>query len=49
MVDMENGAGIDYYTDMDDDLHPNHLGYDKMAAVWFAALDALLSTPEFSR
>jgi len=49
MVDMENGAGIDYYTDMDDNLHPNHLGYDKMAAVWFAALEDLLSTQEFSR
>jgi hypothetical protein len=48
MVDMENGAGIDYYTDMDDDLHPNHLGYDKMAVVWYMALIALISTPEFS-
>ena len=48
MVDMEDGAGIDYYTDMDDDLHPNHLGYDKMAAVWFEALDEILSTAEFS-
>ncbi len=43
MVDMEDGAGIDYYTDMDDDLHPNHLGYDKMAAVWCNALVSLLS------
>lgn len=48
MVDMENGAGIDYYTDMDDDLHPNHLGYDKMAAVWYEALIALKSAPEGS-
>jgi PelA/Pel-15E family pectate lyase len=48
MVDMEDGAGIDYYTDMDDDLHPNHLGYDKMAAVWYEALVELLATPEFS-
>ena len=44
MVDMEDGAGIDYYTDMDDDLHPNHLGYDKMAAVWYEALIALKTT-----
>lgn len=45
MVDMEDGAGIDYYTDMDDDLHPNHLGYDKMAAAWFDALTALTTAP----
>ena len=45
MVDMEDGGGIDYYTDMDDDLHPNYLGYDKMAAVWFDALIALKSAP----
>ena len=46
MVDMENGAGIDYYTDMDDDLHPNHLGYDKMARAWFEALEPILLHPE---
>ena len=45
MVDMEDGAGIDYYTDMDDDLHPNHLGYEKMAAVWYEALISLKTTP----
>jgi hypothetical protein len=45
MVDMENGAGIDYYMDMDDDLHPNYLGYDKMAALWFKALTELKSIP----
>jgi hypothetical protein len=45
VVDMERGAGIDYYTDMDDDLHPNHLGYKKMAAVWSEALINLKSTP----
>jgi lysophospholipase L1-like esterase len=48
MVDMEDGAGIDYYTDMDDDLHPNHLGYDKMARAWFEALEPILSSPEFT-
>lgn len=48
MVDMEDGAGIDYYMDMDDDLHPNHLGYDKMAAVWYDALVALMSSPGFN-
>ena len=49
MVDMEDGAGIDYYTDMDDDLHPNHLGYNKMAAVWFEALSELLSSPDYKQ
>jgi len=45
VVDMERGAGIDYSTDMADDLHPNHLGYRKMAAVWYEALINLRSTP----
>jgi len=45
LVDMERGAGIDYYTDMDDDLHPNHLGYRKMAAAWYEALINLKPTP----
>jgi hypothetical protein len=45
VVDMERGAGIDYSTDMADDLHPNHLGYTKMAAVWYEALINLKSTP----
>jgi len=39
MVDMENGAGIDYSTDMADDLHPNQFGYDKMAELWFEHLE----------
>ncbi len=49
IVDMEDGAGINYdsYTaggDMYDNLHPYATdGYTKMAAVWFAALDNLLS------
>ena len=45
MVDMEEGAGIDYVTDMDDDLHPNHIGYAKMAEVWFNAIMALEAVP----
>jgi hypothetical protein len=48
MVDMEDGAGIDYYVDMDDDLHPNYLGYDKMAKAWFEALEPILSNPVFT-
>ncbi len=47
MVDMEDGAGIDYTIDnvepfldgdMIDTLHPNASGYDKMADEWYLAL-----------
>jgi len=38
IVDMENGAGIDYGTDIADGTHPNDCGYEKMANLWFAAL-----------
>ena len=31
MVDLEDGAGIDYSTDMVDNLHPTDGGYEKMA------------------
>jgi lysophospholipase L1-like esterase len=33
---------------MDDDLHPNYLGYDKMAKAWFEALEPILSNPVFT-
>jgi lysophospholipase L1-like esterase len=39
VVDMENGAGINYSDqgpDMNDKLHPTQLGYDKMATNWFS-------------
>ena len=49
IVDMENGAGIDYRIDtqgvngdMYDDLHPNFKGYEKMAAKWYSQLRPLL-------
>lgn len=49
LVDMEDGAGIDYdlvtYTppgDMWDNLHPVETGYAKMAAVWLAGLQEIL-------
>jgi hypothetical protein len=36
VVDMENGAGIDYdSSDMKDRLHPSQTGYDKMATHWY--------------
>ena len=46
IVDMENGAGIDYTQyppgDMWDVLHPFAPGYTKIAAVWFEALTDFL-------
>ncbi|MBN2522557.1 MAG: T9SS type A sorting domain-containing protein [Bacteroidales bacterium] len=48
MVDMEDGAGIDYSTEMVDNLHPKQSGYDKMAYVWFDALDNLNQKPVIS-
>ena len=51
IVDMENGAGIDYIIDtsipydsgdMYDNIHPNAAGYEKMASVWYDALDDFL-------
>lgn len=45
MVNMETGAGINYISDMYDDLHPNQTGYNKMAAKWFEVLDNLNEAP----
>ena len=49
LVDMENGAGIDYRLqpqgDMRDDLHPTQGGYDKMADKWMEALVQILPLP----
>jgi len=42
VVDMENGAGIDYDNDMYDNLHPNTTGYEKMADKWFFTLEEIL-------
>ena len=47
LVDMEDGAGIDYRLttdggDMWNNLHPWESGYTKMAAVWKAALAQFL-------
>ena len=46
MVDMEDGAGINYMTDMTDHLHPNPAGYEKIAAQWFATLQEFLPQVE---
>ena len=49
LVDMENGAGIDYNRttdsppgDMWDKLHPFETGYAKMADLWFTGLTQIL-------
>ena len=44
VVDMENGAGIDYTVgvDMNGTVHPNYSGYDKMAKAWFRAMSPYL-------
>ncbi len=43
VVDMENGAGINYSSDFQDSLHPNDMGYYKMANVWFSAIEEILN------
>ncbi len=43
LVDMECGAGLDYDTDLMDEVHPNQTGYDKMADLWFTAIDSFLT------
>ncbi len=40
IVDMENA--LSYPGDLYDDQHPNERGYNKMAAVWFGALEDIL-------
>lgn len=45
MVDIENGAGMNYSNDMVDNLHPNPSGYNKMANKWFEAIDNLNQNP----
>ena len=48
IVDMENGAGINYTFqptgDMWDTLHPFSTGYEKMATVWYNAIQPILAT-----
>jgi lysophospholipase L1-like esterase len=48
-VDLHCGAGINYYTDMVDQVHPNQTGYDKMADKWFAVIDAYNTAPVVSQ
>ena len=38
VIDLENGAGINYNNDFQDPTHPNDVAYEKMANVWYTAL-----------
>lgn len=49
VVDMNCGAGINYYTDMTDQAHPNQTGYEKMADKWFEVIDAYNTAPVVSQ
>lgn len=45
LVDMSEDAGIVYsmHADMEDYLHPNASGFNKMAQVWFTAVKSILT------
>ncbi len=43
IVDMEQGAGLNYSKDLIDGIHPTNCGYEKMANVWYGALTGLKS------
>jgi len=43
LVDIEQGAGIDYGTDMLNTVHPNETGFRKMAEAWHNALTPVLN------
>ncbi|MGC9344138.1 MAG: SGNH/GDSL hydrolase family protein, partial [Bacteroidales bacterium] len=44
VVDMECGAGLDYTTDMADEVHPNEDGYGLMAQTWYGELENYLDS-----
>ncbi len=45
IVDMECGAGLDYFSDLMDQAHPNQTGYDKMADKWFEVINGINTAP----
>jgi lysophospholipase L1-like esterase len=47
-VNMETGAGINYSTEMADDLHPTQAGYDKMGIKWFNVIENLNQPPNIN-
>ncbi len=43
MVDMQSGANFNYNSsDMIDDLHPNDIGYEKIATAWYSSLEGVI-------
>ncbi len=48
MVNMQCAAGINYYTQMTDYLHPIQAGYNLMGDVWFDAIDGIHNAPVIS-
>lgn len=48
IVNIETGAGINYAADMIDNLHPNQVGYDKIALKWFDEILKLNKAPVIS-
>lgn len=48
LVDMECDAGLNYYEDMMDQVHPNQDGYDKMADLWFQYINAYNTAPNLN-
>ncbi|MEZ5072413.1 MAG: putative Ig domain-containing protein, partial [Bacteroidales bacterium] len=45
MVDMECDAGINYSTELMDQVHPGQVAYDKMADLWFQAINNYNTAP----
>jgi lysophospholipase L1-like esterase len=45
LADMHCGAGINYYNDMFELLHPNQTGYDKMGQLWYNTIASINSRP----
>ena len=42
IVDMQNAAGFNYAIDMENQLHPNNMGYTKMANLWHKTLQSVM-------
>lgn len=45
LVDMECGAGMNYSTDLVDQVHPNQAGYNKMADKWYGVIHNYNNAP----
>ncbi len=48
-IDMECAAGLNYYDDLVDQVHPNQTGYDKMGEYWFQRIDGFNNAPIVSQ